>query len=116
MKSNISISVDERYNELIQSIREDADKKGQSVSYAILSLLEKAKKPKSDFKLTLESSFEEWQKFAQNAEIDEMKKISHQSHVVNICLEAFIKWDSYEGKRGEKSFPNARKADNYLHR
>lgn len=114
MKSNISISVDERYNELIQSIREDAETKGQSFSFAILSLLEKATRPKMDSNLSLESDFNEIQNFCQMAKIEDLKEISHKSHILNLTCEAFIKWESYEGHRGKKQFPNPREANRYL--
>lgn len=113
MKYNISISVDEKFDEMIQQMKEEAETKGQSFSFAILDKLAKTRENKPT-KLTLDADFEEAQKFAQEMEIEELKRISHKVNVIMLTLEAFIKWESYEGHRSKKRFPNARDAERYL--
>ena len=113
MKYNISISVDEKFNEMIEEIREDSKVKGQSLSFAILDSLVKSRNKSIPTKLTLDAEFDEIQRFAQEIKIDELKQISHKASIIMLTLEAFIKYDSYEHHR-KKQFPNAREAERYL--
>jgi len=115
MKYNISVSVDENFAEMIEQIKQEAEDKGQSFSYAILSKLQKVTETKKETKgISLESDFDEVQKYARQTPTDELKKISHKANVMYLTLEAYIKWDSYEGDKTKKQFANAREAERYL--
>ncbi len=113
MKYNISISVDEKFSEMIDKIKDEAELKGQSFSYSVLSAIQKSREKKSSG-LSLDSDFQEVQKFAREMDVEELKEISHKAHVITLTLEAFIKWDSYEGKKKDKQFPNPRECERYL--
>jgi len=114
MKSNISISVDDRFNKMIESLRKEADEKGQSFSRKILDTLEEALSEKQSLDLGIDSEMKKWIEFAKEKDIDLLKDVSGKCHAISLMLEAYIKYDSYNNGERDTDFKDVRQAAKYL--
>jgi len=108
-----TVSIPDRWKEKLNELENSLERKNRTFSSFVVDKIIEVSDIKISNQITLETNFDDLQILSQKMDIESLKQISNKANIIMITLEAFIKYEVYEGNRKHK-FQNARDADHYL--